>query len=101
MQIKELGEFGLIRHIAEKLPPPPQEIIIGVGDDTAVIRLPKDSLSLATTDMLVEGIDFDLSYTKANELGHKSLAVNLSDIAAMGGTARYALIALALPARPN
>ncbi len=97
MQIKELGEFGLIRHITEKLPLPPGEVIIGAGDDTAAVRWRKDTISLVTTDMLVEGVDFDLKYAGAGGIGHKALAVNLSDIAAMGGTAHYALVALALP----
>jgi thiamine-monophosphate kinase len=73
--------------------------VIGIGDDAAVLKIGPATLLLATTDMLIEGVHFDLSTTDHYSLGWKSAAVNLSDIAAMGGLPRFCLTSLALPAR--
>ncbi len=99
MELRELGEFGLIDRIKEKLPPPTQSVLKGIGDDAAICALGKDRILVSTVDLLVEGIHFDLSYTSPYFLGRKSLAVNLSDIAAMGAQPLYALISIALPSR--
>ena len=96
MNLSELGEFGLIDRIAARIAHSPG-VTIGVGDDAAAVAPTPGHLTLVTTDMLIEGIHFDLSFTSAAELGRKSLAVNLSDIAAMGGKPRHALLSLALP----
>jgi thiamine-monophosphate kinase len=72
-------------------------VLTGIGDDAAVLRLSASSPLLATTDMLIEGVHFDLSYTDFHSLGWKSAAVNLSDIAAMGGLPRFCLTSLGIP----
>jgi len=72
--------------------------MIGIGDDAAVLKIGPAKLLLATTDMLIEDVHFDLSYTDFYSLGWKSASINLSDIAAMGGVPRFCLTALALPA---
>ncbi len=103
MKVSELGEFGLINLLAEMVSAsqqknfkPPRQLILGIGDDAAAWRS-DDSIQLATVDSLVQGVHFSLSITPWHDLGWKALAVNLSDIAAMGGVPRYALIALSLP----
>lgn len=94
-KLKDIGEFGLIKRIAEKGKILNQEVILGIGDDTAVIKYRKGWYLLLTTDMLVEGIHFNKKATPF-QIGYKSLAVNISDIAAMGGIPKYGLISLGL-----
>ena len=103
MKLSELGEFGLIeviQGIVEKSRRPRYDswrrLLVGIGDDAAAWQ-GSDSTQLATTDTLVQGTHFDLELTTWQELGWKALAVNLSDIAAMGGVPEYALISLSLP----
>jgi len=102
MKITELGEFGLIDLVASMAeatwpgPSSPQDLVIGIGDDAAAWR-GDASIQLVTTDSLVQGVHFTLETTSWEDLGWKALAVNLSDIAAMGGQPRYALVSLALP----
>lgn len=88
------SEFALIERLREVVGEP-GEGEVWVGDDAAVLRAPAGTI-LFTADMLVEGVHFDLSLTGAPDLGYKSLAVNISDIAAMGGTPRRALVSLGL-----
>ncbi len=97
MKLSELGEFGLIENIrksAGRLSPP---VMIGIGDDAAVLKVSSSSSLLATTDMMIEGVHFDLHYTDFYSLGWKSAAVNLSDIAAMGGLPRFCLTSIGIP----
>lgn len=94
--LRKLGEFGLIDRIAQRLAAG-QGVALGIGDDAAAFAPSTGQLSLITTDMLVEGIHFDLSYSDPQSLGKKALSVNLSDIAAMGGKPRYYLLSLAIP----
>src|SRR5213594_2878053 len=75
------------------------DLVCGIGDDTAIISEREGRETLITTDLLVEDIDFKLCYAPPRCLGHKALAVSLSDIAAMGGTPRYSLLTLAIPRR--
>jgi len=103
MKVSELGEFGLINFIHssnaryEKSGYTPwQEVLVGIGDDAAAWQS-DNRIQLATTDTLVQDIHFDLDIINWEELGWKALAVNLSDIAAMGGIPKYALLSLALP----
>ncbi len=97
--IEELGEFGLIERIKESFPSRDRHLLRGIGDDTAALSTPGDKATLITTDLLLEGIHFDLRLNTAYYLGRKALAVNLSDIAAMGGTPRYFLLSLGIPPR--
>ena len=97
MKVSELGEFGLIDLLAEIAGATAGEsLLIGIGDDAACWRTAA-GLQLATSDSLVQGVHFTLEDTTWQELGWKALAVNLSDIAAMGGTPQHALVSLGLP----
>lgn len=103
MKLSELGEFGLInliRNISARYEKPGrtpwQGVLVGIGDDAAAWQ-GNNRIQLATTDTLVQDIHFDLDIINWEELGWKALAVNLSDIAAMGGIPKYALLSLALP----
>ena len=83
-RISELGEFGLIRRLTEDIELTNESTIKGVGDDAAVIDF-KDKQTLVTTDLLLEGVHFDLVYTPLKHLGYKAAVVNFSDIYAMNG----------------
>ncbi len=97
MKVSELGEFGLIELLAKVVSrPQDQGLVIGIGDDAAAWYGDR-SLQLATVDSQIQGVHFSLNITPWKELGWKALAVNFSDIAAMGGLPRYALVSLALP----
>jgi len=103
MKLSELGEFGLINLIHnitnkfENLQQTSwQQLLVGIGDDAAAWQS-GNYIQLATTDSLVQGVHFDLNNITWEELGWKALAVNLSDIAAMGGIPKYALLSAALP----
>ena len=85
-QVGRLGEFGLIKRLTEKIVLKQPSTIKGVGDDAAVIEPEKDHVILLSTDMLAEGVHFDLTYTPLRHLGYKAVAVNVSDICAMNGT---------------
>ena len=97
-EISQLGEFGLIDHISENFNPKNASSVKGIGDDAAVITAGDDCL-LISTDMLVEGIHFDLAYTPIQHLGYKAVAVNVSDIAAMNGVAEQITVSIALSNR--
>jgi len=96
MKLSRLGEFGLIDRIRRKVSAG-RGVRLGIGDDAAWVDHPRGS-SLITADLLIEGIHFDLRWTSLADLGYKSLAVNLSDIAAMGGVPAYAMLSLGIPA---
>lgn len=93
----ELGELGLIERIRRKARVGQKGVVLGIGDDCAAFRVPPGKLCLLTTDALVQGVHFDLSFLSYKDLGWRSLAVNLSDVAAMAGKAVGALVTLGLP----
>jgi thiamine-monophosphate kinase len=97
MRIGELGEFGIIDRIARCLPPGDRGVVVGIGDDVAVLRTCSDHDLLATCDIQVENVHFVQNATTPYQLGRKAIAINLSDIAAMGGQPSWALVSLALP----
>lgn len=97
MQINNLGEFGLVQKIKEKFSFDLPHSIEGIGDDCAIILETDRHSLLVTTDMLIENIHFLRNDISPNDLGYKSLAVNISDIAAMGGVPQFAFLSLALP----
>lgn len=94
MLIKEIGEFNLIKRLSSKLMPPARKVLAGIGDDAAALPSSKDKLQVVTTDMLVEDVHFRTSTAKPFEIGWKSLAANISDIAAMGGEPTYAFVSI-------
>ncbi len=94
--IRDLGEFGLINLISRNVRSSPK-VSVGIGDDAAAFTFQEGCVALATSDMLVEGVHFDLTFCDPFRLGRKSLAVNLSDIAAMGGAPGCFLLSLAIP----
>ncbi len=96
MRLSDLGEFGLIDRIAANIAAR-SSVKIGIGDDAAAIEPEAGHLSLLTSDMLIEGVHFDLKLSDPVALGRKSLAVNLSDLAAMGAKPKYFLLSLAIP----
>ena len=98
MEIAKLGEFGLIDRLTKDIKPQNSSTKYGVGDDCAVLHYP-DSEVLVTTDMLMEGVHFDLTYIDLQHLGWKAAMVNISDIFAMNGTPRQMTVSLALSKR--
>ena len=99
MEIAELGEFGLTKHLSNEIKLENASSLKGVGDDCAVIQYEEGMQTLVTTDMLMEGVHFDLQYVPLKHLGYKSAMVNLSDIYAMNGTPRQMLVSVALSKR--
>lgn len=99
MDIKELGEFGLIDRLTHDIKPQNASTQVGVGDDCAVLAYDGSTRQLVTTDLLMEGIHFDLVYTPLRYLGYKAVMVNLSDVYAMNGTPRQITVSLAVDNR--
>src|SRR5262245_22049223 len=92
------SEFDFIKRIRDQAAKAgAQELVLGIGDDAAVIREREGRETLVTVDLLVEEIDFKLEYAPPRFLGHKALAVSLSDIAAMGGAPAFSLLTLGIP----
>lgn len=98
MEISEYGEFGLIKHLTENFPIMNKSTLYGVGDDCAVIDA-TDGKMVVTTDLLLEGIHFDLTYCPMRHLGYKSCVVNFSDVYAMMGTPRQITVSLGISKR--
>ena len=97
MMAKDLGEFELIKRMSTGLVPTGRPVVAGIGDDSAVLHPPTGRLQLVTTDMLVENVHFRLDFAELFQIGWRSLAVNISDIAAMGGEPTYAFVSIGLP----
>ena len=97
-ELSELGEFGLIKHLTRNIKIKQKTSVRGIGDDSAVVEY-KNKQTLITTDMLVEGVHFDLMYTPLKHLGYKSVVVNLSDIVAMNGTPAQITVGIAISNR--
>jgi thiamine-monophosphate kinase len=93
-----LGEHGLLARLRARVPPPPAWVVLGIGDDAAVVEPSRGELDVVTTDSLVEGVHFRRDWTRPEAAGHKALAVNLSDLASMGAAPRALLLSLILPA---
>jgi thiamine-monophosphate kinase len=96
--VSDLTEAELIERIRGLLPPAPAWLVVGIGDDAAVVTPPRNRLEVLTVDAIVEGVHFDRRFTPPAAVGHRALAVTLSDLAAMGAEPRLALLSLALPA---
>ncbi|GIX47580.1 MAG: thiamine-monophosphate kinase [Candidatus Tectimicrobiota bacterium] len=98
MQVQAVGEFALIARLQQRLPPPQEaRVVCGIGDDCAVLRLPAGSDLLLTTDTQEEEVHFRRAWATPEDIGWRCLAVNVSDIAAMGGMPVAAVVALSLP----
>ena len=97
-KLSKLGEFGLIEHLTSNFNIKNQSTVLGVGDDGAVLNFDNKSI-VVSTDFLIEGIHFDLSYMPLKHLGYKSIVVNLSDIYAMNATASQVTISIAVSNR--
>ena len=98
-EISTLGEFGLIEHLTKHFPISNGSTKRGVGDDCAVINYGNDRETLVTTDLLLEGIHFDLTYVPLMHLGYKAIVVNLSDVVAMNGTPRQVTVSIGVSKR--
>lgn len=98
MEISKLGEFGLIEHLTKDIKPQNTSTQYGIGDDCAVLSYPVSQV-LVTTDLLMEGVHFDLTYTDLKNLGYKAAMVNISDIFAMNGTPRQMVVSIGLSKR--
>ncbi|WP_090256347.1 thiamine-phosphate kinase [Roseivirga pacifica] len=98
-ELSSLGEFGLIDKLSEGLELVNESSQLGIGDDAAVISADDDNFGLLSSDMLLEGVHFDLSYVPLQHLGYKSIAVNVSDIAAMNGKPEQITVSLGLSNR--
>lgn len=97
MRVRDIGEFGLIDRIAHHLPPPSERVVVGIGDDVAILRTEPSRYLMATCDIQVEGVHFLRERITPQQLGRKVVAINVSDIAAMGGEPRSLLVSLVLP----
>ena len=97
MELERIGEFGLIKRIKQKTGAEAEGVRLGIDDDAAAFVPTKGMVTLLTTDTFVEGIHFDRAYATPFQIGWKAMAANLSDIAAMGGVPRAAVVSVCLP----
>ena len=97
MTVHELTERELVSRIQRRLSPAPPWVAVGIGDDAAVVESERNRLEVVTVDAVVEGVHFDRRFTPPDAIGHRALAVNLSDLAAMGAAPRFALLSFLLP----
>jgi thiamine-monophosphate kinase len=97
MTVEDLGEHALLARVLARLPRTSPTVLVGPGDDAAVLAPVRNERLVVTTDAVVEGVHFLRAFSTPADIGHKALAVNLSDLAAMGATPRWALLSLVLP----
>src|SRR4029450_3691858 len=97
MRVAEVGEHALLARLLARLPRPSASGLVGPGDDAAVLAPGRNERLVVTTDAVVEGVHFNRAYSSPADIGHKALAVNLSDLAAMAATPRWTLLSLVLP----
>lgn len=97
MTVADLTERELIARLQQRLSPAPHWMVVGIGDDAAVVETERNQLEVLTVDASIEGVHFDRRWSSPAAIGHRALAVNLSDLAAMGASPRLALLSLALP----
>lgn len=95
--VADLTERELVARIQSHLPPAPSWMLVGIGDDAAVVEAERGRAEVLSVDALVEGVHFDRAFVPPDAVGHRALAVNLSDLAAMGAAPRLALLSMALP----
>jgi thiamine-monophosphate kinase len=95
--VSSLTERELISRIQQRLPPAPDWLLVGIGDDAAVVEPERNRVDVLSVDAFVEGVHFDCAFVPPEAVGHRALAANLSDLAAMGAAPRLALLSLALP----
>lgn len=95
--VGDVGEHDVIARVRALLPPAPSWVVVGIGDDAAVVEPSRNHLDVLTTDALVEGVHFDRRFVDPASIGFRALAVNLSDLASMGAAPRLALLSLGLP----
>lgn len=98
-EISSLGEFGLIEHLTKEFPLQNSSSRLGVGDDCAILDIPEGMEALVTTDLLLEGIHFDVRYVPLKHLGYKAAIVNFSDVYAMMGTPRQITVSIGVSSR--
>jgi thiamine-monophosphate kinase len=101
MQLRDVGEFRFIERITEIVSKSDNQVLKGIGDDCAVVRIDDETAQVVTTDALVEGIHFLREHIDGEQLGHKSLAVSLSDVAAMGARPTVAVVTIAAPSHTS
>src|SRR5262245_29726904 len=97
MRLKDLGEDAFLRELQKRFPAAGAKAVLGIGDDAAILAPPEGERLLLTTDSLVEGVHFSRKWMPPRYLGRKAVAVNASDIAAMGGEPLYLLLSLGVP----
>ena len=95
--VSDYTEHELIARIQRRLAPPPDWLVVGIGDDAAVVEPERNRMEVVTVDAVVDGVHFDRAFVPPDAIGHRALAVNLSDLAAMGASPRFALLSLMLP----
>jgi thiamine-monophosphate kinase len=95
--VSDFTEAELVARVQSRLAPPPDWLVVGIGDDAAVVEPERGRLEALSVDALVEGVHFDRRFTPPDAIGHRALAVNLSDLAAMGASPRWALASFMLP----
>src|SRR5206468_5198841 len=95
--VDTLTERELVARIQRRLPPAPDWLLVGIGDDAAVAEPERNRVEVLSVDALVEGVHFDRAFVPPDAIGHRAMAVNLSDLAAMGADPRLALLSLVLP----